>query len=461
MPSFVPHWHFNRDILITVLSWLRGGSWHTVCRLCCRLWLRALPPVPHQHPSSPYDTVIQERDTHTLHWLLQQHVPWTTQRAFSVGARNGRVDLLHWVKQHMPACSTTLTITNRVNITKEFIRSGPSVLIREYEQIRMDPIAVNSVCPIFLWTSSVLSFAVRMYGFGKLHTNDWAVSLELCMTLCGGWTVEALYIGLRFAEVPVVKFLLNHPNADPLAVRGNEVVFFQALHQCAVRDKVPSHFLWELIITMAPDGVEMPWSALKMAVTHFQLWFFRAFLADQHCPVQRSGVGPETVAMAVLRLRHPDAVLIGLLMELDGAGVQWKTEAVLFAALDFQITHTLLEWLLINGIELIVHPSLVLLRCIITGCVSNLCVLIAHMGIYDPTNALYTTTAAENGHLEVLQYLRKCGYDWDCRGLTMALENNHLSLAHWALSNACPILQTPSTTEKESELRQTLLQLTC
>lgn len=48
--------------------------------------------------------------------------------------------------------------------------------------------------------------------------------------------------------------------------------------------------------------MELPWSALEAAVNRCQIWFVHAFLADARCPGRRSGLGPDSVAMAVVRL---------------------------------------------------------------------------------------------------------------------------------------------------------------
>ena len=46
--------------------------------------------------------------------------------------------------------------------------------------------------------------------------------------------------------------------------------------------------------------------------------------------------------------------------------------------------------------------------------------------------------AAENGHLEVVQYLRQLGVEWDFLTCANAAENGHLELLKWARANQCP-----------------------
>jgi len=45
--------------------------------------------------------------------------------------------------------------------------------------------------------------------------------------------------------------------------------------------------------------------------------------------------------------------------------------------------------------------------------------------------------SAENGHLEVVQYLRQLGVEWDFLTCSFAAENGHLELLKWARANDC------------------------
>ena len=45
---------------------------------------------------------------------------------------------------------------------------------------------------------------------------------------------------------------------------------------------------------------------------------------------------------------------------------------------------------------------------------------------------------AEGGHLEVLQWARGEGCDWDWRTCANAAEGGHLKVLQWARDNGCP-----------------------
>ena len=45
--------------------------------------------------------------------------------------------------------------------------------------------------------------------------------------------------------------------------------------------------------------------------------------------------------------------------------------------------------------------------------------------------------AAQNGHLEVLQWARNNGCDWDSDTCACAAQNGHLEVLQWARNNGC------------------------
>ena len=47
-------------------------------------------------------------------------------------------------------------------------------------------------------------------------------------------------------------------------------------------------------------------------------------------------------------------------------------------------------------------------------------------------------SAAEGGHLEVLQWARAKGYPWDERTCMLAAKNGHLEVLQWARAHGCP-----------------------
>nr|WIL04766.1 ankyrin repeat-containing protein [Cedratvirus duvanny] len=53
-------------------------------------------------------------------------------------------------------------------------------------------------------------------------------------------------------------------------------------------------------------------------------------------------------------------------------------------------------------------------------------------------NKSVCTIAAENGHLEVLQWARANGFPWDLSICTIAAKNGHLEVLQWARANGCP-----------------------
>ena len=450
----------NQDTMKFILTWIRGGSWHTVCRLCCRAWAHFLTPVPLQRPFGPFEEALLACNLHTLQWLFAQGVPWSCEAALSACTFQGRLDALRWTVQHAPVCVRSLTYNDRFRITRNLIRAAPHHLEAWHAAIKEDPV----VAAIFGWSTAMLVFAVRLHGSGAFyHADLWRTYLERCMGLCGGWAVQALHAAIRYAELDVVQFLMLHPTADPTVVWGNSYTFSVALYNCAMRKQRDGPRMWELVIGLAPDGMELPWSALEAAVHECQLWFVRAFLADPRCPGQRSGPGPDGVAVAVVRLSKPDAVVIELLHAIAAAGIDWDTEEVLEAVLDRPKKHTLLQWMLQNGRGgqwNLFRPDMVLLRCILVGCAWNLRALLPHVSAtIDKSDPVYTTSAAEMGSLDVLQCLREWEYQWDHQCLQMALTNNHLEVAKWALTQGCPILTRPIApgTGDEEQLRATLM----
>jgi len=56
-----------------------------------------------------------------------------------------------------------------------------------------------------------------------------------------------------------------------------------------------------------------------------------------------------------------------------------------------------------------------------------------------PWSSEMCTSAAENGHLSLLQYLRSQGCEWDAETGDRAAMNGHLSVLRWATEHGCPI----------------------
>ena len=444
----------NDDTMKFILTWIRGGPWHTVCRLCCRSWTQFLTPVPLQRPFGPFEEAVLACNLHTLQWLLTQGVPWSCEAALSACTFQGRLDALRWTVQHAPVCVRSLSHNERIRITRNLLRAGPLKLGEWHAAIRSD----TTVAAILCFTPVVLAFAVRLYGTGKLYdAESWQSHMELCIDLCGGWAIEALYAAVRHAEVAVVEFFLLHPDA---VFQGRSGPFITALSHCVLRKQPDGPKVWDLILGMAPDHAELPWCVLETAVRQGQFWPVHAFLADPRCPEQRSGPGPDGVVMAVVQLAKPDAVVIELLQVMAAAGIRWDTEDVWYAAVDRPVKPTLLQWMLQNGGEDLPEPTMVLLRCILAGCAENLRTLLPYLvGTVDRSNPMYTMAAAEMGFLDVLQCLRESEYHWDHKCLHMALTNNHTATAKWALTHGCPILTRPITpgTGDEEELRATLM----
>ena len=50
----------------------------------------------------------------------------------------------------------------------------------------------------------------------------------------------------------------------------------------------------------------------------------------------------------------------------------------------------------------------------------------------------YCETAASDGHLEALQWLRANGFEWDWRTCREAVFNGHIEILKWAVNNGCP-----------------------
>lgn len=48
-------------------------------------------------------------------------------------------------------------------------------------------------------------------------------------------------------------------------------------------------------------------------------------------------------------------------------------------------------------------------------------------------------SAADGGHLEVLQWARANGATWDKRTCAQAANSGHLNLLRWAIENGCPV----------------------
>ena len=60
--------------------------------------------------------------------------------------------------------------------------------------------------------------------------------------------------------------------------------------------------------------------------------------------------------------------------------------------------------------------------------------------------AFVCSMAAEGGHLNVLQWLRESGCNWDSETTQCALERGNLEILKWATENGCPIRSTASET---------------
>jgi hypothetical protein len=55
-----------------------------------------------------------------------------------------------------------------------------------------------------------------------------------------------------------------------------------------------------------------------------------------------------------------------------------------------------------------------------------------------PWDSYTCSTAARNGHLEVLKWTRANGCPWDDATSAAAAQNGHFEILHWARSNGCP-----------------------
>ena len=63
-------------------------------------------------------------------------------------------------------------------------------------------------------------------------------------------------------------------------------------------------------------------------------------------------------------------------------------------------------------------------------------------------NSVTCYVAAGGGHLEVLQWLRANGCDWDSEVISCAKNSGYTAVAEWARANGCP---EPSSEEEKSD----------
>jgi hypothetical protein len=447
--------HLNRDTMGYVLTWIAEGPWHSVCRLCCRSWATRLPSiVPSQHPSMPYCVAVSEQNEDLLHWLVSQCVPWSSKHIMSFCLGQKSFDSICWMLQCVPRANT-LDMVERHYITQCLVRAGPGALdVFRGLDTTTDHIA-RQMKELFVWTPSLLSWVVRQFGSGVLHAQCLIV-LDHCIPLCGGWNIEALYEACQYGEPDVVHFMIHHPQAN---FEKSLFIFTRALYGCVRRRRLGgSSALWHLVKHLSPDASgPLPLDVLPIAVQEYQWWFVDSFLADPQCPQAWSTHDIDAVAIAAVRLRRCDADIIRILQRLDLSGVSWHCPNVLFAAVDRPVTATLLQWLLRSDMGWGgVDSDMLLLRCILAGCHKSISSVVAYIGSsLNVQNTLFTTTAAELGDLALLKYLRRRGCVWDHHCLQMALHNNHMRVARWALTNGCPILAQFDAREEELRARLT------
>lgn len=436
-----------------VLTWISEGPWHSVCRLCCRAWATKLAANAHRcHPSLPYSVVASERNAGLLDWLLSQGVPWSSKHVLCFCVRHKQFDSFCWILRHVPRAAAPLSLPDRICVTRSLARAGPHALETFRGLDDADPV-IQQMKGLFLWTPHLLHWVVQRFG---VHP-ECLVMLDHCIALCGAWDVESLHLACQYGTIDVVRFLILHPRAD---ITKGLPLFTRALQGCARRRTLGgSTALWQLVKQLAPDDVLLPLEVLPVAIKEGQMWLVQCFLSDPQCPTQRSGPEIEAIATSVVRLNRCDADIIHLLQELERLGLLWNTPSVLFAAVDCPATPTVLQWMLQNGSGWWnVETDTLLLRCILAGCHRSVEVLVTHIGPSLSThNTLFTRTAAELGDLALLKYLRQCGCEWDHQCLHMALNNEHMHVARWALTNGCPILS--SHNERENELRASLMRL--
>ena len=446
----------NRDTTNLILTWISEGPWHSVCRLCCRSWATKLAANAHRcHPSLPYSVVAAEQNEALLGWLLTHRVPWSSKHIMCFCVRHKQFDPFCWILRYVPRAAATLSLPDRICVTRSLACAGPNALETFQALDDVDPI-IKQMKGLFVWTPHLLHWVVQRFGSGCLHPQCLAV-LDHCIALCGGWDVESLYVACQYGEIDVIDFLIHHPQAH---FSKSLSLFTRALQGCARRRTLGgSTALWELMKRLAPDDVAFPLEVLPIAIKDGQTWLVRCVLSDPQCPIQQSGPEIEATAISVVRFCQGDADIIYLLQELERLGLSWNTPGVLFAAVDRPVTPTVLRWMLQNGSGWWnVETDMLLLRCILAGCNESVQLVVTHVGpSLNVHNTLFTTTAAELGNLALLKYLRQCGCEWDHHCLHMALNNDHMCVARWALSNGCPILSDHNN--REDELRTTLMRL--
>lgn len=444
------------DALCVLLSYIAKGSWHLPCRLVCRDWSGILSAPGGADAAyacmRPWETIQERRDDALVEWARTAGVPWSP-RTMDCLALRGDFEGLAWsVRRVVPTGG--LSPADRVELTAQVVRGGPEVLARAA--------VIGGTPPLLHWTSAALVRAVQYHGRGR-SVGRFPAVWDRCLDLCAGgdvdgegWTLDALRAAVVTADTAAVRTIMRH--ADCSAALRDDARWRQCLDECCGMRRRRGVAVFRLLAD-AGDGAarRLPWSALEEAAEAGNAAVVAAFLAHPRCPVDRSGESAALSTLAVVarpRTAQQAATLLTLLM---GAGITLHRD-VLRVGVRFAAIETV-EWLLFHGADHRLSTEELFLFAIHAGRLDVVEFLHAQRGGIATDNVLFTRTAAEMGHADILARLRMWDCVWDHGVLQSALLNNHIGLARWAVAQGCPLTTGPISASDEARLRDMIGEL--
>lgn len=428
------------DSINHILSFCAGGSWHAPLRLVCRHWAQQLD-VPLR-AYAPFEWAVTEKDCihrsirraqwyddrAIFRWLKAQGVPWSLQVLNAV-ATAGRFDSIDWAVFSMGMRGPHHRLRDRVVFTR-FVVDGGYPALRLAEQRRPGGASFSSL----VWNEGTLLYVIHRHGPGP--RTEWLRVWPLALTLCGGWCIAGLHKALGCCGPTAVRDIMQHP--DAMAVLTAEEAWSPLLVKCA---GCRSLEVLEVIDSFVPATVRVfPWKSLEMAVQQRNKRFIQWFLQHPRRPRNAHCFAARRCTLAAVM--EYDLVCgretIELLETLREVGVQWH-EDVLLVAIDRGSYDVILR-LLECGVhtEFRLDQGTLFLRAANAGNIPAMRALEMHFGILTSTDPLLMATAAEMGHVEMLNFLHLRGCVSDHRVLQFALLNGHMLTAQWALDHDTP-----------------------
>lgn len=298
-----------------------------------------------------------------------------------------------------------------------------------------------------LWNDTALAYVVRVHG--GTEEGDWTLIWNLALELCRGWHVKALQSAARFACAAVIRDIAQHPDATGLTAGAWHDLMLHATHQTD-----PKIFEALMAPPFRPSGLS--WTLAEEAAKKHNHGFLRWFLNHPQVSIDPGAV--RRCARAAITESHDSRGILGTLQlfEICGYVIHYDEEMLMLA---FPGGAAVVEFILERTHLLALHdPMQVYLRAVANGDISILQLLEHRLSIaLELSNPLYMATAAEMGHVDMLQFLHDRGCRCDYRVVQFALMNNHIAAAIWALRNNCPLRSTDADVVQELRLREWIL----